>query len=158
MYMLPVFILLIIGCAKVPDKIESPGVKIDIIKEDNKEVYFFRFSGGIKNSNTDVAFTDYKGKAVFKEAGDKGKVIRSVDIDLKAILPLDSAIIDTKSILKDEEVQPLLKLLDIDWEKLKKEKSAEKFDIDEKHIGLQNVSFNKKCIIDLLKEKLNEKN
>jgi len=152
-YIIPLILFTIIGCAKAPERIDSPGLKIDFLTEDNKETFALRFSGGIKNVNTDSAFTDFKGQAVFLDP-EKGGPVRVLDFTIPVVLPFDSSIIDVKAVLKQEEIMPLVKLLGIDIEKLKKEKSVEKFDIDERNIGLRNISFNKKCIIDLLKDKV----
>ena len=148
------FFLALAGCAKLPERIESPGLKIDYVVEDKNESFALRFSGGIKNQNPDTAFVDYKGQALFLDPAKKGEAVKVLDFTLPAVLPFDASIIDIKMVMKQDEILPIMKLLNIDLEKLKKDKSIEKFDIDERYIGLRYLSSKSMCITDLLKEKV----
>ena len=60
------------SCAKIPEKVQSPSLKIDIETRDGAEVYSVRFSGGIANENSSTALGDVKGSVVIRDPESKG--------------------------------------------------------------------------------------
>jgi len=74
------------------------------------------------------------------------------------ILPFDTGLIDIEKTFAENEIMPLVKLLGSDREKLQSEKLLERTFMDDSTIGFEINGYAKKDIIDLLKERLNEKN
>ncbi len=151
-------ILFMPGCNKIPEKIQSPSIKIDLTENDNGKKYTVRFSGGIKNENSDTAFIGYKGNVVLADPSKDDKAVDSLSFSFPVILPFDSGIINIKAERSEEEVMQILELLNLSREKLIAEKSVERFNIDEKFIKLDTVTYKTRGIVKLLKDRLNEKN
>lgn len=150
-----VFSLAFIGCAKVPEKLVSPTLKIEPVIKDGKELFRLMVSTGIQNENSSTAFLNMKGTICFK---DEGSCVLSVPFQLPVILPFDTGIIEVDKTYPENEIMPLIILLGSDKEKLINEKVLERSYIEEKNIGLTISGYEKKNILDLLKEKVNEKN
>ncbi len=144
-----------IGCAKMPEKLVSPTLKIEPVIQDNKELFKLSLSTGIQNENSDTAFVDMKGLIVFKDG--KTRVL-TVPFHLPIVLPFDTGIIEAEKTFTESEVMPLVVLLGSDREKLLNEKVLERSFIDEKNIGLELTGCEKKNILDVLKDKVNENN
>jgi hypothetical protein len=146
------------GCAKVPDKLVSPTLKIEMVVADNKEVFKLTLSTGIQNENSDVALTALKGRIVFYDSGKKGAPVMSLPFELPVILPFETGIIEIEKTYTENEIMPLVMAMGSDKEKLLADRGLERTFMDDKGIGLELISYNKEDILDILKGKLNEKN
>jgi hypothetical protein len=151
-------VLVLSSCAKSPEGVESPSIKIEALTENEQETFKLRVSGGIKNENSHTALLDYTGKLNFIDPSDGGKVVESIPFKLPVILPFDSAVIDETVSRSEKDLEPLMKLLKINREELIKNRSVEKFNILNSLVKIDSVSYKTKEIIKLLKEKINEKN
>lgn len=147
--------LVFIGCAKMPEKLVSPTLKIEPAVKDNKELFKLSLSTGIQNENSDTAFVDMKGLIVFKDGGTR---VLTVPFHLPIVLPFDTGIIEAEKTFSESEIMPLVILLGSDKEKLLNEKVLERSFIEEKNIGFELTGCEKKNILDVLKDKVNEKN
>ena len=147
--------LVLSGCAKMPEKLVSPTMKIEPVVKDNKELYKLMVSTGIQNENSDTAFVDMKGSVVFLDG--KTRVL-AIPFTLPVILPFDTGIIEAEKTYTESEIMPLVTLFGSDKEKLMNEKVLERSFIDEKNITFELTEYGKKNILDLLKDKVNEKN
>lgn len=147
--------LVLSGCAKMPEKLVSPTIKIEPVVKDNKELYKLMVSTGIQNENSDTAFVDMKGSVVFLDG--KTRVL-AIPFMLPVILPFDTGIIEAEKTYTESEIMPLVILFGSDKEKLMNEKVLERSFIDEKNITFELTGCEKKNILDLLKDKVNEKN
>ncbi|TFH43861.1 MAG: hypothetical protein E4G96_00040 [Chrysiogenales bacterium] len=146
------------GCVKDPDKLITPILSIEPALKDNRQVYTLSLSAGLQNENSDVAFLDMKGNIVFIDPMKSNSRVLIVPFALPLILPFDTGIIEVEKSYTDEEIMPLVLLMGSDREKLLNERSMERTFIDKKKIGLELTGYHKKSILDLLKDKLNEKN
>ena len=144
------------GCAKAPDQVSSPGIKIDLKIENNAEKYTAVITGGIKNENPQTVFTDFR--AVVKIINSNSEIVLSFPVEFKTILPFRTAIVEKNIALNDKDVQPLLDALSIDREKLQNSKTSGGNFIDERNIILDDADYDKKDITDFLGEKINAKN
>jgi hypothetical protein len=147
--------LVCIGCAKMPEKLVSPTLKIEPVVQENKELFKLSLNTGIQNENSDTAFINMKGLIVFNDAGTR---VLTVPFNLPIVLPFDTGIIEAEKTYTESEIMPLVLLLGSDKEKLLGEKVLERSFIDEKNISLELTGCEKKNILMVLKEKLNEKN
>jgi hypothetical protein len=147
--------LIFAGCAKMPDKLVTPTLKIEPVVKDNKELYKMMLSTGIQNENSEVAFLNVKGTIFFSDTGSR---ILTVPFTIPVVLPFDTGIIEIEKTYAENEIMPLVTLLGSDKEKLLNDKALERSFMDDKTIGFELTGFEKKNILDMLKEKLNEKN
>jgi hypothetical protein len=159
------------GCAKVPDTLHSPTVKISIDIVDNKEVYTLKFTGGIKNENSGYVLKNIRGTVVFKEAekssglfsrikklvpfiGQPG--VSAIPFEIGIIPPFEMGIIDFEKGFTEKEIIPLADLLMINRDDLVKNRVADDVNVDNKNLSLSIDSFSKVNILNLLKEKVHE--
>ncbi len=147
--------LIFIGCAKMPAKLVSPTLKIEPVVKDNKELFKLTLSTGIQNENSDTAFIDMKGLIFFSDAGTH---VLTIPFHLPVVLPFDTGIIEAEKTYSESEIMPLVTLFGSDKEKLLNEKVLERSFVDEKNIGFELTGCEKKNILDVLKDKVNEKN
>ncbi len=147
--------IVFIGCAKMPEKLVSPTLKIEPVIKDNKELFKLSLNTGIQNENSDTAFINMEGTIVFTDAG---KRVLTIPFKLPIVLPFDTGIIEVEKTCTESEITPLLVLLGSDKEKLMNDKALERSFIDEKNISFDLTGCEKKNILDVLKDKVNEKN
>lgn len=142
------------GCAKVPDKLITPTLSIET---KGGEDYTLSLSAGIQNENSDIAFLNVKGYVVFYDPDSSGATVLAVPFELPVILPFDTGIIEVQKAYSEKEIMPLVNLMGSDREKLLNEKSMERTFIEKNKIGLELSGYQKKKILDLLKDKIHEK-
>ncbi|MBN2160641.1 MAG: hypothetical protein JW807_14730 [Spirochaetes bacterium] len=147
-----------LSCAKLPEKLISPTLKIETSVKDNKEAYKLMLSTGLHNENSDTALVDVKGNIVFTDPADSGGRVLSFPFELPVILPFDTGIIEIEKLFSEEEIMPLVNLMGADKEKLQNDGGLERSLTDDKNVALELTDYQKKSILDLLKEKVNEKN
>jgi hypothetical protein len=150
--------LFLAGCAKVPEKLISPTLKIEPVMENNKPMYKMMLSAGIQNENNDVAFVNVKGTLFFTDPGKSDTRVFTVPFELPVILPFDTGIIELEKSYTEGEIMPLLRALGSNREKLANDKVLERSFTDARAIGFELNGYEKMNILDVLKEKMNEKN
>ncbi len=146
------------GCAKIPEKLVSPTLKIEPAVVDNKDAYRLTLNTGLQNENNSTALLDVKGSVYFRDAGSKTVRVLTLPFEVPVILPFDIGLIDIEKTFSENEIMPLVKMLGSDRERLQSEKVLERTFMDDTGIGYEITGYTKKDIIDLLKERLNEKN
>jgi len=143
---------LFVGCFKSPKTVSSPGMKVDYTIVDNKEVYTINFSGVLRNENNDKAMKNVEGSIGILDSS-KGLLI-SIPFSIDVIMPLSAATLYLKVEKTDDEMSPLLDYFQIDREELIKTGTNDGQPLDENSIVLEKLTFEKKDIINLLKEKI----
>lgn len=176
-YTYPLLIItaaVLIGCAKVPDSVENPVMKIDYAILNNAEQYTVTLSAGVTNENPAVAFRNVRGNidiaepagtGIFSRLGNllpwsKRAVVRKFSFEIPVILPFQTGSIRVEETLTEEQMKPVMELLNIRKESLTADTKGEGFslNIEDKYITLHFTSLEKRNIHKLLKEKLDEKN
>lgn len=150
--------LLLAGCAKVPGKLLSPTLRIEPVPGNNTPMYKLMLSTGMQNENDDVVFLNMKGNVFFKDTGKTGARVLTVPFELPVLLPFDTGIIEIEKIYPEAEIMPLVRFLGSDRDKLASEKAMERSFADDDAIGFELTGYEKKNILDVLKDKVNEKN
>lgn len=150
--------LLLSGCARIPEKLISPTLKIEPAVENNASAYKLMLSTGIQNENSDTVFLNMNGVIFFKGPGKSGDRIFSVPFELPVVLPFDTGIIEIEKTYPEAEIIPLIRLLGSDQDRLAADRSLERSFGDDKTIGFELTGYEKKDILDVLKDKVNEKN
>jgi hypothetical protein len=152
---LMVIALYLTGCAKVPDTLITPNLSIETR---NGEEYTLSLSAGLQNENSDIAFLNMKGDVIFYDPDRSGDTVLAVPFELPVVLPFDTGIIEVQKTYSEKEIMPLVNLMGSDREKLLSEKILERTFIEKNKIGLELSEYQKKKILDLLKDKIHEKN
>jgi hypothetical protein len=150
--------LIVTGCAKLPDKLVTPTLKIETAMKDNQPVYKLLVNTGIQNENSDTALINVKGNIFFLDAGKAEKKVMTIPFELPIILPFDTGIIELEKTYTEKEIEPLLALMGSNKDKLQSDKNLERSFVDDKNIGFELTAYGKKNILDVLREKVNEKN
>lgn len=107
-FLLLILILVFAGCAKAPENIGSPGIKIDLAIVENKEVYTINLTGYIENSNDDIIFLDMKGNIELINPA-SGKAVETFSFSIPEILPFDMGIINIKENRDEKRLHPFWK-------------------------------------------------
>lgn len=149
--------LILTGCAKIPEKLVSPTLKIEPTVKDNSEAYKLLLSTGIQNENSDTALLNVKGNIVFSDPGNSGSRVLVLPFELPVILPFDTGIIEIEKLYTEGEIMPLVNLMGADKEKLQNDRGLERSLTDDTSVALELADYQKKSILDVLKEKVNEK-
>jgi hypothetical protein len=152
--------LIATGCAKMPEKLVSPTLKIEPVIADNKEMFKLALGTGLQNENGSTALLNVRGNIYFKDkdAGKGAGRILPLAFEIPIILPFDTGLIDISKTFTDKEIMPLVTLLGSDIERLRSEKGLDHSFVDDTTIGFELTGYEKKDIIDVLKEHMNEKN
>ncbi len=160
------------GCTKVPDEFKSTSMQVSYAQEDDKDYYLLNFSSRITNDNSDRALQDIKGKAVFRKTGaDSNKIVKLIkqipfmkadpvmelSFDIPIILPFKDNNITIEKKLTAEEIAPLIKFMSMDIEKIKSADEPSNVRITNTHLELEIEDYEQENILDLLEEKINEK-
>ncbi|MFC1669397.1 hypothetical protein ACFL20_03340 [Spirochaetota bacterium] len=151
-------ILLVLACAKISEKIDSPRAIASIEIKENSEIYSLKLKGLIENENSNVALVDFKGVIQFIDPENHSKVLSSMPFNIPMILPYETAFIDVEKRGSERDLIPLIELVGIDKEELENERTAAVFRIDSKLFRLENLSYGKTNITEILRKKINEKN
>lgn len=141
------------GCTKVPKELLGQGMKIDYSVINSKEVYTINFSGAIRNENRNTVMKNVKGKICIVDSDSKKKLV-SMPFSLDVILPMSLGNIDLKVNLTEEEISPLLNYLNIDRNELASKGATDGQPLNGDQIVIENITFDKQDIIELLQEKL----
>ena len=157
LYLLVGCVLMLSACTKVPKKVEFPTAVVGIELKDTYELYSFRLKGAIENENSDVALVDFKATIYFIDPGAKGVPVGSIPVEIPIILPFEKANIDLEQKGKDTAMLPIIGLVGINKEELSSQMPTT-YKIDERYIVIGDVSFKKRNIMDILREKADEKN
>ncbi len=154
-YILIALVLTVItGCAKVPDEVLSPSIRVESTVTEDREVYTLNFSGGIPNENKDVVLSNVKGDVVlFDPAQKNGRSVR-LSFEIPVILPFDTGIIDIHRDFSEKEILSLVDILNIDREEFFENRGIDNLYIDEKNIVLDDLDYRKENIITVLKRKV----
>lgn len=150
--------LFLAGCAKLPERLISPILKIEPTVSNGATEYTLTLSTGIQNENNDIVFLDMKGNIFFMGEKKSGVRVFSIPFELPALLPFDTGIIEVEKTYTENEIMPLLSFLGTDKERLAKDKVLERSFTDGETIGFELTGYEKKNILDVLKEKIDEKN
>jgi len=95
-----------------------------------------------------------KGTIFFSDAGSR---ILTLPFAIPIVLPFDTGIIEVEKVYAENEIMPLVTLLGSDKEKLEKDRGIERSFIEDKNIGFELTGYEKKNILDILRDKINEK-
>lgn len=144
--------LLFFGCFKSPDSISPHGMKIEYNIVDNKEVYTVNFSGVIRNENSGKAMKDVTGSISILNSSKQTLLVIPFSIDV--IMPLSAATLYVQVEKDEAEISPLLDYFQIDRKELMRTGSTDGQSLNEENVILNKINFEKKDIIDLLKEKI----
>lgn len=145
------------GCAKIPEKLDSPMLRVEPVISENKELFNLKLNTGIQNENGDTALVTIKGTIVFIDPQNKNARVFSLPFELPIILPLDMGIIEIDKNFSENEIMPLVTLLGSDREKLMRDKMIERSFPDDRNIKLELKEYRKEKILDILRGKINEK-
>ena len=145
------------GCAKIPEKLDSPTLRIEPVIKDNKELFNLKLNTGIQNENGDTALVSVKGSIVFVDPDSKNARVFSLPFELPIILPFDMGIIEIDKNFTEGEIMPLVVLMGSDRGKLMRDKILERSLPDDRNIKLEFTEFKKENILGVLKGKINEK-
>ena len=150
--------LIFSGCAKIPDKLLSPTIKIEPMIKDNKEVYNLKLNAGIQNDNSDIALRDVRGAVVLYDPASKETQRITFQFEIPLILPFETGVIEIQNVYSENEIMPIVILLGSDKEKLINDKGMERSILDDKKVKLDISGYKKESILDILKRKPDEKN
>ncbi|HPS56685.1 MAG TPA: hypothetical protein PK514_01140 [Spirochaetota bacterium] len=144
-------LLLFTACAKKPENVLSPAIKIGIEKRGSENIYIADFTCTLKNENDSTAFMNAAGTLNIKD--DSGKILLPVPFTVKTILPFEAGVVLQRIELKENEAAPLLQFLGISADKLISGEDAGARPLEDKNVELSGLKLEKKEIIDLLKGK-----
>lgn len=147
------FGLLFAGCVKIPKEMLGLGMKIDYSVINRKEIYTVNFSGAIRNENRNIVIKNIKGQISIVDPDSKKKLL-SMPFSLDAVLPMSLGNISLKIDQTEEEISPLLDYFNIDRNELAGKGTTDGQPISGDQIVIENMTFDKQDIIELLREKI----
>lgn len=155
-----VSLFLIAGCARAPEKLESPRLLIQTTIKDNNVYFTMNLVGGLRNENSDRAFFDYSADVVFKEKGRAlpGSPFNPVRVSVPAIFPFETVPVSVLASGGEKDVRPLLDMLEINYDEVVKSGATEEMYVPDENIELTRVTFRRENIHSILKGKVHEKN
>lgn len=143
--------LLFTACAKKPEKVLSPSIKIGIEKRGTENVYIADFTCSLKNENDSTAFVNASGTIYIKD--NSGKAVLTVPFTVKTILPFEAGVVLQRIELRENEAAPLMQFLSMSADKLISKEDTGARPLEDNNIELSGLRLEKKDIIDLLKGK-----
>ncbi|MBP7602420.1 MAG: hypothetical protein KBA15_00705 [Spirochaetes bacterium] len=153
-------LVLLAGCARAPEKLESPRLVIHTTIRDNTVHFTMNLVGGLRNENSDRAFLDYSAEVVFSEKGKRlpDSAFNPVRISVPAIFPFETVPVSVIASGGEKDVRPLLDMLEIAYDDVVKSGATEEIYVPDENIALESVSFRRENIHSILKGKAHEKN
>ncbi len=147
-------LLVMAGCAKVPDEVLSPSLRVESTVTEGREVYTLNLSGGIQNENKDIVLSDVAGTIVLFDPDQKGGQSFRLPFEIPAILPFDTGIIDIRKEYSEKEIMELVDVLDIEREEFYANRGIENLYVNERNIRIDDLEYDKENIIRVLKRKI----
>ncbi len=151
------FAIILLSCARVPDAIDSPSLKVDYSIENNSEVFTVFFSGGLRNENSDIVFSEVTGSADFYVKGNSQPVER-ISFYLKEIMPFETGIIEAEEARTKESITGFLGLMELDRSQIVSDGTSGGFFPEPGSVTLSNLKFKKIPINKYIRGKVNEEN
>ncbi|TAL34433.1 MAG: hypothetical protein EPN93_11970 [Spirochaetes bacterium] len=152
--------LVLAGCAKAPDRLESPSMTIRAHARDGKAAFTLTLAAALHNGTSDTVFLDYRARIVFRDPGKDVKETVATVLTLKvgSLYPFATAPVRIEVTGSAEEFAPLFAVFGIPPDEVVKAGSAEDIEIGDELIGLENITYRTADIHTLIKERQNEKN
>ena len=145
--------LVLVSCARLSDKVQTPGLKASIEIKDNKEIFILTFTGSKLNEHGSTIFRKVKGRIELADPKEK-KLLYSLPLEIAEILPMATERIELKRDLPDKEMMTLIGALGASREDFIKNREIENLPVDEKSVKFVVDSCEKRNIIEALGEKI----
>lgn len=132
-------LLLGVGCAKAPDRIENPVLNIYSSIENNQELYYLTISGILQNENSGRVLKNIRGNLVFTDPGTPA--VEKIEFKIDRIMPFNA---EAFNITRTGDKQSMTKLFDIlglDPATIPANKTGDTYEIDERLIKLEDIKF-----------------
>lgn len=139
----------LVSCAPAPEKIVSPSISVEEVEAVGGDAYRFIFTAGLRNENGMTAFTDVSGEVVVSSAS--GTELFRIPFEMPVILPFDTGLIEKEFTRQGDDAMSLIDSLDMDRERLARDKRVEGIYIDESRAGLKKFNFKRRNIVSYLK-------
>ncbi len=137
------------ACAKKPEALLSPSVKIGVEKKGEDKIYVVNFTCGLKNENDGTAFTGVDG--IIDVKNNNGAVVLTVPFKVASILPFETGVVQERIELSKDQVAPLLDLLAVKKEQIESGEDQGTRFVEEQNIAIRKLNMENKDIIDLLR-------
>ncbi len=144
-------VMFVSSCAKVPEEVISPALSLKPLSGDESGMVSINFTGGLKNTNDSTVFLNVKGEVAVMD--NAKNILLKIPFGLPSILPFETGIIQTEISMKSGDVIPLLAEFDVDADTFFAGKEPQNLFPDDKKIVLNDLSLEKKCIIEILEGK-----
>jgi hypothetical protein len=139
----------IVGCARPPQTIENPFIRITFDKKSSENPYLVRIEGRVSNRDDSAVFLDYSADMVLVGSGREFLRLNAVR---KEIMPFSRAVLSAEKRFSKREFAPLAGEYKVDLAVLEKTGIADPVYLTDKQIVLEKISAKKQSILSVLKE------
>jgi len=138
-----------VGCARPPQTLDNPFIRITFDKKASENPYLVRVEGRVANRTDSVVFVDYSADMVLLS---NGKEFLRLGANRREIMPFSRAILAAEKKFEKNEFTPFAAEYNVDLAALEKTGSADPIRLTEKQIVLEKITANKQSILSFLKE------
>jgi len=151
--------ILLAGCARLPDRFESPRIVIKTEISGEKVGYLMTIDAGIRNDHPSIALFDYKGEFVFKadRAACRASKACSAGFSVPSIFPFETAPVHLELRGGDADFRPIFDLLELNRDEIVKSGGTEEIYLRSEDIRLVTLSYRREDIYRIIGEGRNEK-
>ena len=102
------FALVLAGCSRAPDRLESPSMTIAAQVREGRPVYTLTVTGALLNKTSDTAYLDYRATLLFGEQGRdvKRTPATAIPLGVDAVYPFASSTVRLSLIHISEPTRP----------------------------------------------------
>lgn len=153
-------VILLAGCARLPERFESPRIVIKTEISGESVGYVMTIDAGLRNDHPSIALFDYKGAFVFKadKAACKSSKVCSTPFTVPSIFPFETAPVHLEAHGGDTDFRSIFDLLELNRDELIKSGGTEEIYLRSEDIRLETLSYRKENIYRIIGERQNETN
>jgi hypothetical protein len=137
------------GCARPPQTLEYPSMRILYDKTNQAEPFKVLIEGRLINTSDSAAFVDYSADAVLLA---NGKEILSLKVTKDRVFPFQKQAVHVEKNFSKDQFAPFAAAFSLDAAAIEKSGMSNPVELGEKNFKFSNVKATKKEILTLLKD------
>ena len=149
------FLVLQLGCVKLPDRVDSPNIRVNYSNTNGKAEYTLIFSCILQNDNPNTVLVDLSANVEVSIR--QSDIVEIFPIKAKSILPFNLEIVESVQKRTREEILPLMEALDIDESELIEDGTIPGIFFRSSEARLTEIKSSNMRIKDYLKGKMKER-
>jgi len=151
-------IMVLAGCARPPEKAENTNIRVFSEVKNDEEFFLLHLKSEITNENSMKALLDVKGAIYLSDGLSESKDAIEIPFDIPIMFPFSQGEISSVKRMNESDVLSLVQILGIDKDDFLANRTIDEVQLNSRFVSMKILSWKSENIIDVLKDRVNEKN